>query len=105
MRIQRFFTQAGHDPYEGINFTNRSSKIVNPDGSVVFEALDIQMPEQFSQVAVDIMAQKYFRKAGVPVETTAISEKGIPNWMRRRKPTAKTEFTSKTFIVSIALSK
>ena len=96
MLIPRFFTRAGHDPYEGINFTNRSSKIVNPDGSVVFEALDIQMPEQFSQVAVDIMAQKYFRKAGVPVETTAINEKGIPNWMRRRKPTTKTEFTCET---------
>ncbi|MEX2032474.1 MAG: hypothetical protein WEA81_06370, partial [Dehalococcoidia bacterium] len=63
MRIDRRFTAAQHDPYEGIAFTKRTSRIVNPDGSVVFEAADIDMPLQFSQVATDIMAQKYFRKA------------------------------------------
>ena len=86
MRINRRFTTAGRDPYEGIAFQTRTSKIVNPDGSVVFEAPDILMPEGFSQVATDIMAQKYFRKAGVPAETVAVDEAGVPGWLQRRVP-------------------
>ena len=64
-RIERRFTQAGRDPYTGITFNPRTSKIVNPNGSVVFEMTDIMVPESWSQVAVDILSQKYFRKAGV----------------------------------------
>ena len=52
--------------YEDIPFSTRSSEIKNPDGSVVFQLDDIQVPNQWSQLAVDILAQKYFRKAGVP---------------------------------------
>ena len=66
MKIQRFFTHEGESPYARIKFARRSSEIVNPDGSVVFKADSIQVPESWSQVAVDILAQKYFRKAGVP---------------------------------------
>ncbi|RMH09382.1 MAG: vitamin B12-dependent ribonucleotide reductase [Nitrospirae bacterium] len=66
MKIERRFTQVGRGPYADIPFTTRSSEIRNPDGSVVFRLQDIQAPEQWSQLAVDILAQKYFRKAGVP---------------------------------------
>ncbi|MCP9463164.1 MAG: vitamin B12-dependent ribonucleotide reductase [Nitrospira sp.] len=66
MRIERRFTQRGRSPYEGITFVKRSSEIRNPDGSVVFKLDHIDVPEQWSQLAVDILAQKYFRKAGVP---------------------------------------
>ncbi|MFA7248095.1 MAG: vitamin B12-dependent ribonucleotide reductase [Dehalococcoidia bacterium] len=94
MRIQRRFTTASHGteqgPYAGIPFAKRTSRIVNPDGSVVFEARDIDMPAQFSQVATDIMAQKYFRKAGVPAETVAVAEDGVPAWLQRRVPAAGT---------------
>ena len=86
MQISRRFTTTGHDPYEGIEFANRTSRIVNPDGSVVFEAHDIQMPAKFSQVATDIMAQKYFRKAGVPASTVRVPEDGVPEWLQRRVP-------------------
>ncbi|MCK9486854.1 MAG: vitamin B12-dependent ribonucleotide reductase [Dehalococcoidia bacterium] len=86
MRIPRRFTTADHDPYEGIAVTKRTSRIVNPDGSVVFEARDIDMPAPFSQVATDIMAQKYFRKAGVPSATVAVEEPGVPGWLQRRAP-------------------
>ncbi|MDA0351940.1 MAG: vitamin B12-dependent ribonucleotide reductase [Chloroflexi bacterium] len=86
MRISRRFTTAGTDPFEGVPFESRTSKIVNPDGSVVFEAADIQMPAQFSQVATDIMTQKYFRKAGVPVETRRIAEDGVPEWLQASVP-------------------
>ncbi len=66
MRIPRRFTRAGNDPYEGIEFVSRSSEIRNPDGSVVFSMQDVRVPRDWSQVAVDVLVQKYFRKAGVP---------------------------------------
>ncbi|HJM75335.1 MAG TPA: vitamin B12-dependent ribonucleotide reductase [Dehalococcoidia bacterium] len=81
MRIARHFTTAGTDAYEGVDFEQRESRIVNPDGSVVFEAADIMMPKGWSQVAVDIMAQKYFRKAGVPAVLRPIAEDGVPEWL------------------------
>jgi ribonucleoside-diphosphate reductase alpha chain len=66
VKIQRFFTRQGASPYEGIAFESRTSEIRNPDGSVVFSMDDVIVPEFWSQVATDILAQKYFRKAGVP---------------------------------------
>lgn len=66
MRIERKFTRSGQSPYEGMRFVKRSSEIRNPDGSTVFKLDNIEVPEQWSQLAVDILAQKYFRKAGVP---------------------------------------
>jgi len=86
MRISRRFTTANADQYAGIPFSKRTSRIVNPDGSVVFEAPNIDMPSNFSQVATDIMAQKYFRKAGVPSATVAVDEPGVPEWLQRRVP-------------------
>ncbi len=66
MKITRRFTQAGHNVYDMFEYTHRSSVLRNPDGSVVFEMHDIEVPVSWSQVATDILAQKYFRKAGVP---------------------------------------
>ena len=66
MKIERRFTRAGESPYAGIRFEKRSSEIKNPDGSTVFKLEGIDVPAEWSQVAVDILAQKYFRKAGVP---------------------------------------
>lgn len=68
MKINRFFTKAGESPYEGIEFSPRKSEIKNPDGSSVFVMEDVMVPSHWSQVATDILAQKYFRKAGVPQE-------------------------------------
>jgi ribonucleoside-diphosphate reductase alpha chain len=66
VKVTRRFTIKGKSPYEGVPFHKRSSEIRNPNGSLVFEARDIDVPAHWSQVAVDILAQKYFRKAGVP---------------------------------------
>ena len=66
MKIERRFTRAGESPYADIEFDERSSRIVNPDGSVVFELAAFGVPKRWSQVAGDILAQKYFRRAGVP---------------------------------------
>ena len=66
MKIDRRFTSRRQNPYEGIMFVKRSSEIRNPDGSTVFKLENIDVPEAWSQLAIDILAQKYFRKAGVP---------------------------------------
>ena len=86
MKIARYFTRAGDDLYAGIQFVPRTSRIVNPDGSVVFEAKDILVPETWSQVAVDILAQKYFRKAGVPARLARVAEDGVPEWLQPSLP-------------------
>jgi ribonucleoside-diphosphate reductase alpha chain len=66
VRIARRFTREGQSPYAGIPFEKRVSEIRNPDGSTVFRLDDVEVPAHWSQVATDILAQKYFRKAGVP---------------------------------------
>ena len=65
MRIERRFTKPGQSAYAEIEFRKAVSEIKNPDGSIVFRLADIDVPAQFSQVATDVLAQKYFRKAGV----------------------------------------
>src|ERR1700674_2144947 len=86
MHIARRFTTAGRDPYETVAFRSVSSEIRNPDGSVVFAAEGIEVPAEWSQVACDIVAQKYLRKAGVPARLAVIEEEGIPAWLWRRAP-------------------
>ncbi|MBC7834028.1 MAG: hypothetical protein H7Y88_02880 [Phycisphaerales bacterium] len=66
MKIYRKFTTAGSDPFASVKWVKRSSKITNPDGSVVFQMDDAEVPETWSQLATDIMVSKYFRRAGVP---------------------------------------
>jgi ribonucleoside-diphosphate reductase alpha chain len=85
VKVERRYTTAGSDPYAGIAFVERTSRIVNPDGSVVFEAA-VTAPEAWSQVAVDILAQKYCRKAGVARALKPVSEDGVPEWLQRHEP-------------------
>ncbi len=66
MKITRKFTKPGRDPFATVEWTKRSSRISNPDGTVVFEMDDAEVPTSWSQLATDIMVSKYFRKAGVP---------------------------------------
>lgn len=86
MQISRFYTKEGCDPLSSFNFVKRSSKIVNPDGTIVFEMKEVIAPENWSQVAVDILAQKYFRRAGVPDHTSQVKEEGIPEWIQKSVP-------------------
>jgi ribonucleoside-diphosphate reductase alpha chain len=64
--VNRYFTASGTDPFDSVSWSKRTSRITNPDGSVVFEMADAEIPASWSQVAADIMVSKYFRKAGVP---------------------------------------
>ena len=81
MRIDRKFTREFQDPFEGIQFVKRVSKINNADGSLVAEIKNVLVPDSWSQVAVDIIAQKYFRKAGVPTRLKKKFEPGMPEWL------------------------
>jgi ribonucleoside-diphosphate reductase alpha chain len=88
MQIARRFTRNGEDPYAAVPFRTASSEIRNPDGSVVFQAAGIEVPAEWSQVAADILAQKYFRKAGVPAALIPVPEDGVPAWLWRRQADA-----------------
>jgi len=67
MKIKRLFTKKGESPYQNMRFVPRRCEIRNTDGSVVFSMDNVMVPEGWSQVATDIIAHKYFRKAGVPM--------------------------------------
>ncbi|MGI6852512.1 vitamin B12-dependent ribonucleotide reductase [Mesorhizobium sp. 1B3] len=86
MRIERRFTKDGQSAYADIEFRKALSEIKNPDGSVVFRLDDIDVPAQFSQVAADILAQKYFRKAGVPARLKKVEENDVPSFLWRSVP-------------------
>jgi len=83
MKIERRFTKENQSAYADIAFRTATSEIKNPDGSIVFRLENINVPAQFSQVAADILAQKYFRKAGVPAHLKKVEENNVPSWLWR----------------------
>ena len=83
MRIDRYYTKAGQSPYAEIEFRKAKSEIRNPDGSIVFSKDDIDVPAAWSQVAADVLAQKYFRKAGVPARLAKVEEADVPAFLWR----------------------
>ena len=86
MKIERKFTEAGKDAYANIEFVKTSSEIRNPDGTIVFHLDDVEVPASWSQVASDVLAQKYFRKAGVPASLRRSREKDVPAFLWRSVP-------------------
>jgi ribonucleoside-diphosphate reductase alpha chain len=93
MKFRRLYSAPG-DPYAGLEFEPRTSRIVNPDGSVIFEAKDVMVPASWSQVAVDVLAQKYCRKAGVPSTTVRVQETDVPEWLWRSEAASDATFGS-----------
>ncbi|GAB1716341.1 MAG: ribonucleoside-diphosphate reductase class II [Nitrobacter sp.] len=86
MRFERRYTKDGQSPYAEIDFRLTTSEIRNPDGSVVFRLENVEVPEFWSQVASDVLAQKYFRKAGVAARLKKIEEETVPSWLWRSVP-------------------
>ena len=86
MKIERKFTKAGRDAYADLEFMITVSEIRNPDGTVVFRNDQVEVPASWSQVASDVIAQKYFRKAGVPVRRKKVPEEGVPEFLWRSIP-------------------
>ncbi len=96
MKIERRFTSPNEDAYSSIEFTTTTSEIRNPDGTIVFHLADLEVPVEWSQVASDVLAQKYFRKAGVPSKTKSVKETGMPSFLRRHVPTDDAAFGGET---------
>ncbi|MFZ1728060.1 MAG: vitamin B12-dependent ribonucleotide reductase [Albidovulum sp.] len=86
MKIERKFTQEGAGAYSDIAFSTTTSEIRNPDGKVVFRNDSVEVPSGWSQVASDVLAQKYFRKAGIAVHLKKVREKGVPEFLWRSVP-------------------
>ncbi|WBL82129.1 vitamin B12-dependent ribonucleotide reductase [Bradyrhizobium xenonodulans] len=86
MRIERRHTTSGQSPYAGIEFRQTTSEIRNPDGSVVFKLDGVEVPTEWSQVASDVLAQKYFRKAGVAARLKKVEEESVPSFLWRSVP-------------------
>jgi ribonucleoside-diphosphate reductase alpha chain len=86
MKIERRFTRAGSDAYADMAFATTTSEIRNPDGKVVFRNDAVEVPAGWSQVASDVLAQKYFRKAGVAAKLKKVKEKGVPEFLWRSVP-------------------
>jgi ribonucleoside-diphosphate reductase alpha chain len=96
MKIERAFTAKGQDAYAGIEFRTGISEIRNPDGTVVFKLENLEVPAKWSQVASDVIAQKYFRKAGVPSQIRRVKEKGVPEFLWRGEPAEGATFGGET---------
>jgi ribonucleoside-diphosphate reductase alpha chain len=86
MRIERKFTTDATGAYGAMAFSTTTSEIRNPDGKVVFRNEAVEVPQGWSQVASDVLAQKYFRKAGVPAASKKVKEKGVPEFLWRSVP-------------------
>src|SRR3712207_9011686 len=108
MRIERRYTTTGQSPYSTVPFRLATSEIKNPDGSIVFRQTGIEVPEAWSQVATDVLAQKYFRKAGVPARLKRVEENAVPSFLwrggggaegpaRRERKTPHTPHTHHTY--------
>jgi len=91
MKIDRRFTDSKKDAYASIAFHKTTSEIRNPDGTIVFSLENVEVPTSWSQVAADVIAQKYFRKAGVPAALKRVTEKGVPEFLWRSVPDGKAQ--------------
>ncbi|WP_127107549.1 vitamin B12-dependent ribonucleotide reductase [Pararhodobacter zhoushanensis] len=89
MKIERKLTTEGQDAYAALAFTTTVSEIRNPDGKIVFRNESVEVPQGWSQVASDVIAQKYFRKAGVPARLKKVAEKNVPEFLWRSIPDDK----------------
>jgi ribonucleoside-diphosphate reductase alpha chain len=89
MKIERKLTSEGADAYAGVPFGATTSEIRNPDGTVVFRLDAVEVPRGWSQVAADVIAQKYFRKAGVAARLRRVPEEGVPEFLWRSEPDAE----------------
>ena len=86
MRIDRYYTKKPGAPYQAFRFKRADSEIRSFAGETLFEMRDVEAPRAWSQTAVDILAQKYLRKTGVPAATKKVSEKGVPAFLQRSMP-------------------
>jgi ribonucleoside-diphosphate reductase alpha chain len=90
LKIDRKFTDTGKDPFQKLKWKKRDVEIRNFDGSVAFSMKEVNLPDNYSQVAANVLAQKYLRKAGVPKKLKKVREADVPIWLQKSVPDAKT---------------
>jgi ribonucleoside-diphosphate reductase alpha chain len=86
MVIERRFTASGNDPFGSFNWIEMDVEIRNPDGSMAESIYGVKLPSGFSGVPGKVLAQKYLRKAGVPLYLRKVPEEGVPVWLQRSEP-------------------
>ncbi len=86
MKFTRRYAHTPGAPYEGLSFRKFDCAIRTATGEAVFEARGVEAPSGWSQTAVEILAQKYFRRTGVPAATKRVPEKGVPDFLQRSMP-------------------
>ena len=86
MKIPRHYTRAGESPYARIPFHRVTASLRSATGDLVFEQHKVEVPKKWSQTATDILAQKYFRRKGIPHFLKRIPEKDIPRFAQRSAP-------------------
>lgn len=91
LKIDRKFTDTGKDPFQKLKWEKRDVEIRNFDGSVAFSMKDVNLPDNYSQVAANVLAQKYLRKAGVPKKLKRVKEAGVPIWLQKSVPDSKSK--------------
>ncbi len=91
LKIDRKFTDTGKDPFQKLKWGKRDVEIRNFDGSVAFSMKDVNLPDNYSQVAANVLAQKYLRKAGVPKKLKKVKEADVPIWLQKSVPDSKSE--------------
>ena len=84
MKISKYFTKSYSLIYNNIQFVRTNSEIRNLDGSIIFVLKGVEVPLLWSQVACDILSQKYFRKISVPKYLKNVDEAGVPHWLKRK---------------------
>ena len=89
LKIDRKFTEEGKDPFDQLSWSKRDVEIRNFDGTVAFSMKDVNLPDNYSQVAANVLSQKYLRKAGVPKKLRKVREQGVPSWLQRSVPDIK----------------
>ena len=89
LKIERKFTDAGKDPFQKLDWKKRDVQIRNFDGTVAFSMENVNLPDNYSQVAANVLAQKYLRKAGVPKKLRKVKESDVPSWLQKSVPDTK----------------
>ena len=89
LKIERKFTESGKDPFQKLNWTKRDVEIRNFDGTIAFSMKGVNLPDNYSQVAANVLSQKYLRKAGIPKKLRKVKEKGVPIWLQKSVPDHK----------------
>ncbi len=85
MQLQRFLTKNSENFLKSLKVKKVSSEIKSMEGTLIFSQNNIEVPEKWSQIASDVLSQKYFRKAGIPARLKAVEEDGVPSWLWRHE--------------------